>query len=285
MKKVFYHLALIVMTLILSSCGDKPSESKGEQTGKIDQNQSANKENQKCELTMGWDPWEPYQYLTPDNQVQGLEIDLINSIAKQAGCKVKFVQDDWMKLLAGIKSGKVDLLGGASRTSGREKFASFSSPYRHESFVLYVRTGDVEKYSGKSLTELLDNEFRLGVTESYIYGHDVSGIQDNEAYSSQLVTVPVTEVNYYNLTQNQIDGFLEDPFVAGYTIKRKGLIGQISASTTVVHSGDVSILFSKTSVKPEIVHAFNKGIESIKASGEYQKILNKYWLVNLTQSD
>ena len=26
----------------------------------------------ECQLNMGWDPWEPYQYLTPDDEVRGL---------------------------------------------------------------------------------------------------------------------------------------------------------------------------------------------------------------------
>jgi polar amino acid transport system substrate-binding protein len=88
--------------------------------------------------------------------------------------------------------------------------------------------------------------------------------------------VPVPEVNYYNLTQNAIDGFLEDPFVAAYTIRRKGLQGQIKSETMDIHSGDVSVMFSRKSVRPETVEAFNRALAKIKESGEYQKILDKY---------
>ena len=88
--------------------------------------------------------------------------------------------------------------------------------------------------------------------------------------------MPVTELNYYNLIQGNIDGFLEDPFVAGYTIKRKGLSSKIVASGIEVHSGDVSIMFSKASIKLEMVERFNIALDDIKDSGEYQKILGKY---------
>ena len=103
-----------------------------------------------------------------------------------------------------------------------------------------------------------------------------SEIQDNDKFTDLIVSVPITEVNYYNLIQDQIDGFLEDPFVAGYTIKRKGLVGQIEASPISVHSGDVSIMFSRTSVKAEMVDSFNAALASIKKSGEYETILKKY---------
>jgi polar amino acid transport system substrate-binding protein len=225
---------------------------------------------------MGWDPWEPYQYLSPDDKVRGLEIELISAIASNAGCAVTFVQNDWMNLLKGIRDGSVDMLGGASKTAAREEFSLFSDPYRKESFVLYVRTEQLESYAGKSLEDLLDEKFRLGVTEDYIYGDEISKLQDNENYQSQIISVPISEVNYYNLTQQQVDGFLEDPFVATYTVKRKGLVSQISATSITVESGDVALMFSKKSVKPAVVEAFNKGLAALKSSGEYRKILDKY---------
>ncbi len=271
MKKIL-PLVLVAVAL-LTSCQEQSNQTK---TEKVVQEQAAKINNPTCELTMGWDPWEPYQYLTPDNQVKGLEIDLITSIAKEAGCSLKFVQNDWVHLLAGIKDGSVNILGGASKTPSREAFAAFSAPYRHESFVLYVRTEQLEEFSSQSLKQLLDNKFRLGVTEDYIYGDEITDIQDNESLASQLVTVPITEVNYYNLTQNQIDGFLEDPFVAAYTIKRKGLSKQVTASNIRVSSGTVSIMFSKASVKPEVVESFNKGLLAIQKSGLYEKIVKKY---------
>jgi polar amino acid transport system substrate-binding protein len=234
------------------------------------------KVTESCELVLGWDPWEPYQYLTPDNKVKGLDIELIQSMARQIDCNVKFEQGEWMVLLESLKSGEIDMLGGASKTLTREIFADFSDPYRDESFVLYLLNEEKEKYAEKSIYELMDDKFRLGITEDYIYGEAVANIQDNEIYQAQIVSVPVTEVNYYNLIQGNIDGFLEDPFVAGYTIKRKGYSSKIVASGIKVHSGDVSIMFSKVSVKPEMVEQFNVALDDIKDSGEYQKILGKY---------
>jgi polar amino acid transport system substrate-binding protein len=276
MKKTRYLLVFVALGFVLASCGDKPADQKSEQTQKVAQSSPGKQTKPACDLTMGWDPWEPYQYLTPDNQVRGLEIDLISSIAKQADCTITFVQNDWMRLLKGIRNGSVDMLGGASKTASREEFAHFSTPYRHESFVLYIRNEQKNEFAGKSLQQLLENKFKLGVTEDYIYGDEVSDFQDNPTLAPQIIGVPITEMNYFNLIQHQIDGFLEDPFVAAYTIKRKGLTEKVMATTIGYDSGDVSFMFSKKSVSTEIVDAFNRGLETIKASGEYDKILKKY---------
>ncbi|MFT6733993.1 MAG: polar amino acid transport system substrate-binding protein [Polaribacter sp.] len=279
---------LILLTFIIVSCNqpepvsNEPGEAIQESTEIVAEtsmnvaSMSDLKVTESCELVLGWDPWEPYQYLTPDNKVKGLDIELIQSMARQIDCNVKFEQGEWMVLLESLKSGEIDMLGGASKTLTREIFADFSDPYRDESFVLYLLNEEKEKYAEKSIYELMDDKFRLGITEDYIYGEAVANIQDNEIYQAQIVSVPVTEVNYYNLIQGNIDGFLEDPFVAGYTIKRKGYSSKIVASGIKVHSGDVSIMFSKVSVKPEMVEQFNVALDDIKDSGEYQKILGKY---------
>ncbi len=276
MKNIRYPLVFVALVLFLTSCGDKPAEQKSEPTQKVIQTKPVDPAKLTCALTVGWDPWEPYQYLTPDNQVRGLEIDLISSIAKEASCTITFIQNDWMRLLKGIRNGSIDMLGGASKTASREEFAYFSTPYRHESFVLYIRAEQKNEFAGKTLKQLLENKFKLGVTEDYIYGDEVSGFQDNPIIASQIIGVPITEMNYFNLIQHQVDGFLEDPFVAAYTIKRKGLAEQIIATTVGYDSGNVSFMFSKKSVSTEIVDAFNQGLKTIKASGEYDKILKKY---------
>jgi len=281
MMKIRLLSLISCFVFMLASCSESPEPKKpaAEQAVEKVAQQEAPKsqENQPdCQLNMGWDPWEPYQYLTPDNEVKGLEIDLVSAMAKEAGCDLTFVQKSWMNLLNGIRNGSIDVLGGASKTEAREKFAHFSEQYRHESFVLYIRKGESDKFAGKSLKEIIAGEFRLGVTDDYIYGDEVSELQDNPAYTKKFVSVPTTEVNYYNLTQNQIDGFLEDPFVAAYTIKRKGLQDQIEALPISVHSGDVALMFSKKSVDPEVVNAFNKALVTLKEKGEYQKILAKY---------
>ncbi|MCW8876849.1 MAG: transporter substrate-binding domain-containing protein [Kangiellaceae bacterium] len=271
-RKITYSLVGLI-SLMLIGCSESPKPPKP-----VEKKPEPKKVSviNKCQLNMGWDPWEPYQYLAPGDEVKGLEIDLVSAMAKEAGCELKFVQKNWMNLLNGIRNGSIDLLGGASKTEARKKFAHFSDPYRHESFILYIRAGESEKYVGKDLKALLTENFRLGVTQDYIYGDQVSELQDDEVLANNFVSVPTTEVNYYNLIQNQIDGFLEDPFVAAYTVKRKGLQEEIEAHTLEVHSGAVSIMFSKKSVKKETVDAFNKALATLKQTGEYQKILDKY---------
>jgi polar amino acid transport system substrate-binding protein len=273
MKKLYAFNLLSCLLLMLTACSESSDVNRVEV-------QKAETESgvvtSECHLSMGWDPWAPYQYITPEDEVKGLEIDLIDAMAREAGCDISFVQDNWMNLLDGIRDGRIDMLGGATKTKPRENYAIFSDNYRDESFHLYVRSDDIEKFAGKSLKELLEGEFKLGITEDYVYGDLVSVLLDDESFSTKLLAVPISEVNYYNLIQNEIDGFLEDPIVAAYMIRSKGLQGQIESESLDIHSGDVAIMFSRKRVQAETVQAFNKALVKIKESGEYQKILDKY---------
>ncbi|NVJ59220.1 MAG: amino acid ABC transporter substrate-binding protein [Gammaproteobacteria bacterium] len=230
-----------------------------------------------CNLLMGWDPWEPYMYLTPGDQVSGLDIELIKALAKEANCKLSFTQDDWMSLLKRVETGDVSLVAGASITEKRKEYALFSAPYRDESFVLYVRAGEADAFKN-SFESIADAGRKIGVTTDYIYGEQVSKLQDSEQYSGQFVYSAVGERNYYNLTQHNVDVIIEDPFVGAYNIKRKGLTDQIEQLDITIHSGEVHLMFSLKSVDHTIVERFNEALKKIKQNGTYQKILNKYLL-------
>ena len=111
-------LALLLAGLCIASCEREPAE----QTASAPTGPAAT----ECSLTMGWDPWEPYHYMDPKGNLQGLDVELVRAIAAEAGCSVSFERDNWASLLGRIRNGEIDLISGATRTPEREKFALFS---------------------------------------------------------------------------------------------------------------------------------------------------------------
>ncbi|MDZ7790270.1 MAG: transporter substrate-binding domain-containing protein [Xanthomonadales bacterium] len=238
--------------------------------------QTSPAESESCHLTVGWDPWEPYHYAPVGNRVQGLDVDLIGAMAKKAGCELEWEQGSWASLLKLVRSGDLDLLPGATRTAERERFARFSAPYRQESFQIHVRADEAERWSGMSLTELLENDFRLGLTHGYIYGDRVEAVLDDPRWQNQLVEVPVGELNFLNLMDFRIDGFLEDPFVAASIDHRRDWGVTFEALPLDVHSGDVHLMFSRSTVDAEVVERFDEALQALRDSGEHQRILDRY---------
>ena len=231
-----------------------------------------------CALVMGWDPYEPYQFADADGNVRGLDVELVSEMAKDAGCSLSFVQKDWAGLISDLRAGSVSILAGASRVAEREAFALFSQPYRQETFSLYVRAGENDRWRADSLAELVGGEkkMRIGITDGYVYGSELEQLLDDAALSPQFVSAPFSEAHAANMLENKIDGMLEDPFVAAAMISRKKLSDDIVRSAFQIKTGEVSLMFSKASVSPETVAAFDKALAAMRQDGRYNQIIQRY---------
>jgi polar amino acid transport system substrate-binding protein len=227
-----------------------------------------------CALLMGWDPWEPYHYAASDGQTRGMDVDFAVAMATGAGCEVSFVRGEWAKLIKDLQAGRIDMLAGATRVQERESFASFSDPYRTESFRLHVANGDA--IAGNDLLSLVDAGFRLGLTDGYLYGAAISAIQDNPLTSGNIIYAPIAEYHFDNLAEGKIDGFLEDPYVAEAIARRQGWEDRIRALPISFGSHDVHFMFSRSKLDTATINRLNTALLQLQGDGTSAEILNRY---------
>lgn len=232
-------------------------------------------EKNDCKLTLGYDSWEPYQYLDIGNKVRGLDIDLLLMVAKRMPCKVEYAQGAWIDLLAQLKKGEIDILLGASKTEKRKQFAMFSEPYRTEQFSLYVRKDDEAAQQLSSFGDFITKGKKFGVVDDYFYGDELSGLRDNDK-NSQFVSAIIGEMNIARLLDDNIDAFFEDSIVGASMIRRKGLSSFIVPHNLSITTGDVYVMFSRKSVTPDTVEKFNYGLKDVIKSGEYEALVTMY---------
>jgi polar amino acid transport system substrate-binding protein len=229
-----------------------------------------------CHLSMGWDPWEPYHFIAAGGQVQGLDVDLVSALAEDVGCSLEFVQGNWASLLRLIRLGDLDLLPGATHTPEREDFSWFSDPYREEHFMVYVRIDDADEWQDQSIETLLESGFRIGVTQGYIYPQAISRFQGEERFRGQFIEAAVGELNFSNLMDHRIDGFVEDPFVAAAIQRRRSWGTEIVPLELDFSAGEVHLLFSRESTNENLVNAFNEALEGLRDDGRYDQIMARY---------
>ena len=267
---------IIVFLLTLAACdGVDPGKDKAVPT----ENAAAYvapEPAEECTLIVGWDPWEPYQYQDLGGELRGLDVELIRGIATRIGCKTRFLASDWASLLEMLKKGEVDMLPGATKTAGRAKFAMFSDPYRDETFALFVRAGEKGRFKADSLSDLLKRGFRIGVVSQYLYGEEITALQDSAEFGDLFVSVPISELNFSNLINFEADGFLEDPFVAAAVIRKKGLAEEVESHRIVIKTGEVRLMFAKASVERSLVDAINVALQEHESDGSFAALLDKY---------
>jgi polar amino acid transport system substrate-binding protein len=270
---------LLLLSFIVSACKPQPP-SEQPQTTPVVVAKTTVPENKppytNCQFVLGFDAWEPYQYVDVGNRVAGLDIELVAAVIKGMGCELTYQQGTWVDLLLALKQGDVDILLGASKTEAREEFALFSDAYRMEEFSLYIRKGDEVRASYKTLSEFIQNDSQIGIVGDYFYGPDVSMLLDSAETSKYFVNAIMGELNVARLMDEDIDGYFEDSFVGASLLRRKALSNYIVAHDITIQTGNAYVMFSQKSVTTEQLTNFNAQLAKVKRNEIYQDILDKY---------
>ena len=91
--------------------------------------------------------YKPFAFQKPDNTFEGIDVDLMQSLATSLGVKTEWVKTSWSNLMADFTGGKCDIaVGGISVTLDRQKRVAFSTPYMVNGKTPLVRCADVAKY-------------------------------------------------------------------------------------------------------------------------------------------
>ncbi|RTE87825.1 transporter substrate-binding domain-containing protein [Lysobacter sp. N42] len=228
---------------------------------------------------MGFDAWEPYQYMDVGNEVMGIDIELARHVTQAMGCELEYVQATWLELLQGVEEGTIDMLVGASKTEERESYAYFSNMYREESFALFVRQGEQHRYADfETLGDFVDAGYKLGIVNQYYYGDSVQAITESANYQEQISGAMISELNLARLIDQDVDGILEDERVGLSMIRRKGLSEYVTESHINTVASPIFAMFSRESVNEELIEEFNRELAVVHANGTYAEIVARYGL-------
>ena len=91
--------------------------------------------------------YKPFSFAKPDGSFEGIDIDLMQSLAASLGVKVEYVKTTWANLLTDFTGNKCDIaVGGISVSLDRQKRVSFSTAYMINGKTPLVRCADVKRF-------------------------------------------------------------------------------------------------------------------------------------------
>jgi cyclohexadienyl dehydratase len=88
----------------------------------------------------------PYSLARPDGSYEGIDIELMQSLARSLGVKLQFVKTSWPTLLGDFTQRCDIAAGGVSTTLERQKHAAFSEPYMVDGKTPITRCDAVSRY-------------------------------------------------------------------------------------------------------------------------------------------
>lgn len=192
-------------------------------------------DNERETIKVGFYENYPYYYLNKNSKPTGYYNEILELICDKLGLNYKYVDCEVTDALEKLKSGKVDLIFGISKTPDREKEYEFTDHYlNNDNFAIYtnknIKNGDLKALNGLKMGFLKgeeNNEWILrflndkGINVKPI---DASNYPEDEEYLYKnkvdfIVENTRSNLNYENKNIKKIFEFSSGPV---YIASRKG---------------------------------------------------------------
>ncbi len=214
----------------------------------------------------------PFNFVdTKTQQLDGFDVDVAKLIAHKLGVKVQFVKTEWSGILAGLESGKFDvIINQVGITPERQKTFDFSVPYVASSPQLILRKDDHSQY--KSFADLKGK--KLGVSQGSNY-EAMAKAQPGVVVKSY----PGAPEYLSDLVGKRVDAALNDQLMTAYLVKTSNI--PIKGGAIVGDPKFNGIPFKKGN--PKFEAAINKALQDSFKDGEFAKISKKWFGIDVSK--
>lgn len=208
----------------------------------------------------------PFEFRNGSGDLVGIDMDLLRAIAANQGFKVDIKSLGFDAALQALQSNQVQgVIAGMSITDKRKLIFDFSDPYFDSGIQMAVAksNNDVKTYSdlkGKSVAVKRGSEgetFANSIKAKY--GFTVKALADSATMYDDVKA------------GNSVAVFDDYPVLAYGVSQNNGL-----KIVTPKERGSSYGFAVNKGQNADLLTAFDKGLANLKASGEYQKILDKY---------
>ena len=228
MKKIIaLILCLVTIACLFSACGAKGRT--------LDEVKKAGK------ITVATSPdFPPFESLE-GGAVVGIEVDIMNLIAKELGVEIEIVEMDFDAVLLGVQSAKYDCgMSGITASESRKENMLFTVPYYNAAQVIVVKADSAIQgkadLAGKAVSVQTGTTAEAGCNDA---GCSVQAFQANADAKAALTTGKVDAWVVDNLTAQQMvgegDGLVileekmtEEPYAFAFAFGSEDLVEEIN---------------------------------------------------------
>ncbi len=207
----------------------------------------------------------PFEFRDASGELVGIDIDLMKAIAEDQGFQVEFHSMGFNAALQALSSDQVDgVIAGAGITPEREETYDFSDSYFTGELSIAANEGagiegwqDLEGESVAVKTGSLSEEWAREMQQDY----------DFELNALDQTTTMVESVK-----SGHDAALVDDLPIIAYGIQQGSGLELVSEPEP---TGDYGFMVNKDT-NPDLLDMFNEGLANIKASGQYDEILEQY---------
>ena len=246
MKKLFKALLVCACVFSLAACGQKKDSNK---------------------FIIATDTaFVPFEWKDGKGKLTGIDIDLMNAIAKNQGFTVEWKSIGFDASMTAVEAGEADgMIAGMTINDSRKKKYDFSDPY-------YTSSVSMATAKGSGIKSYNDLKGKTVVAKTSTSGFEFANA-NKKKYGYKLEVVEESSIMYQKVKNGDAVALFEDTPVIKYNIASKQVNFELPTGT----EGEFNYGFAvyKGSNK-ELLKKFNAGLKALKENGEYDKILKKY---------
>lgn len=219
--------------------------------------------------------WAPWTFHDAAGTLTGFDVEVATAVAGKLGVDVRFEEGEWDGLLAGVESGRYDIMvNGVGYTEDRAQAYNFSNPYCFNKTALIVRSDNnevktLEDLKGKTTCNSANSTYQL-IAEAY-----GAKVLDVETLDGTLEMV-LAGSERADATLNAEVSFLD------YMGQHPDAALKIVAYADEVER--VCIIMPKNGTD-ELKNAINKAIDELRADGTLAALSEKYFGGNITNEE
>ncbi len=279
MKKLLALLLALCLTLALAACGGEGGSANSEPAGSA---ASGGTEGDllaqiqgKGEITVAMEgTWAPWTFHDEDDNLVGYDVEVSQKIGEKLGVKVNFIEGEWDGLLAGLDSGRYDLMvNGVSVDEERKEKYDFSIPYAANRTAVIVKNENediksMEDLEGKHTANTLNSTYAK-IAEAH--GAEVTGVDDlNQTFellfSGRIDATLNDEVAYYDYMKNHPDADIKIAVLSDEAVQ-------------------VAIPMRKGEETRTLREAVDKALAELKEDGTLTELSEKYFGIDISQAE
>jgi arginine transport system substrate-binding protein len=214
----------------------------------------------------------PFESINSNGEIEGFDIDVMNAVCRQMKVTCAITGQPWDSLIPSLQLGKFDaIISAMNITDERKKEVDFTDAYYVNTMNFLGETTKKVDISTAGLKGKVVGVLR-GTTAQYFLQAEYPQVK-LKTYANQLDS-------FLDFTSGRIDIVLADtPVVLGWlkennTANKYAVFGGPISDIKHVGPGYGIALKKENS---ELLAAFNKALAEIKANGDYEKIMRKYF--------
>ncbi|WP_429043047.1 substrate-binding periplasmic protein [Aeromonas hydrophila] len=228
-------------------------------------------------LLVGWSSWHPFSFRDEQQQLQGLDIDLLEAIFNRAGFHANYSEMPWARVLRELEFGTIQLTMSANQTAERNLYARFTLPYRYEETVLLIRRQDKGRWQEiTQLSDLLSRpDFTIGLLRDFDYGTDFRTFMQSSQMQQRLLVRLKMEPLIKLLLAGRIQGVVMDP-MGLQQLNQAGIPLDQLTTLLDIQQTPVHLMLSRRTTTPQQLQRLDEAIQALLQSPEYEQILARY---------